>query len=115
VQVNDVRRDTLISTLLDDVRAFLKQQLGHSLAPATASSLQLAIFDGDTCMPLSPDMTAENADLFNAAAQSYHKDGCTLVKGYPPRGRDRRERRDRGGSDKGESDESGTAARWHEG
>ena len=24
-------------------------------------------------------MTAENADLFNAAAQSYHKDGCTLV------------------------------------
>ena len=30
-------------------------------------------------------------------------------------GRGRRERRDRGGSDKGETDESGTAARWHEG
>ena len=30
-------------------------------------------------------------------------------------GRGRRERRDRGGSDKGENDESGTAARWHEG
>ena len=74
-----MRRETLISTLLDDVRAFLKQQLGHSLALATASSLQLAIFDGDTCTPLSPDMTAESADLFNAAAQSYHKDGCTLV------------------------------------
>ena len=30
-------------------------------------------------------------------------------------GRGRRERRDRGGSDKGENDESGTTARWHEG
>jgi len=27
----------------------------------------------------------------------------------------RRERRDRGGNDKGENDESGTTARWHEG
>ena len=30
-------------------------------------------------------------------------------------GRGRRERRDRGGNDKGENDESGTTARWHEG
>ena len=78
-EVGDVARDTKLSLLLDDIRAFLKSALGSQFTPSMAASLRLSRCENEQCMLLAPDADAEAADLFNLGAADWSKGGVELV------------------------------------